>query len=251
MSDKPSSTNSGETPAAASVTAHNRSPADNGSPTDKGPSKHAQRSASTRQKFIDTALALYAERSIDSVSVNEITIAAGQKNRNALQYHFGNRDGLLQAIIDQHSERVREIRRPLLQGLGKSTNPAQEAANVLILPLIQYAEQGVQGVHYVKLLSQLGALNSPTTNPGAHSTVSFQPEVELVDVTNAAIGHLSQEEAGRRLFLVVTMTFHGIADICRAHNADTTESHALRSALFKQITASVVAILCAPALETP
>ena len=47
--------------------------------------KHAHRSAQTRERFICAAQRLYAERSIDAVSINEITVAAGQKNRNALQ----------------------------------------------------------------------------------------------------------------------------------------------------------------------
>ena len=65
-----------------------------------GENKHASRSAQTRLNFIQTALKLYAERGIDAVSLNEITVAAGQKNRNALQYHFGDRNGLLQAMVD-------------------------------------------------------------------------------------------------------------------------------------------------------
>lgn len=216
---------------------------------EQNPTKHAKRSASTRQKFIDTALELYALRSIDSVSVNEITIAAGQKNRNALQYHFGSRNGLLQAIIDQHSVNVRALRKPLLDQLAHRPGSAAEAANALVQPIIEYAEQTVQGVHYVKLLSQLAAISSQTTNPGAASAVSFAPEEKLTEVFDGVIEHLSKEEAGRRLFLVVTMTFHGIADICRAHDGSTSASLELRSALFRQVTASVEAILCAPALE--
>ena len=76
--------------------------------------KHANRSAQTRTRFIEAAQQLFAERSIDAVSLNEITVAAGQKNRNALQYHFGNRDGLLQAIIDTRAERVQALRRDTL-----------------------------------------------------------------------------------------------------------------------------------------
>ena len=63
--------------------------------------KHASRSAATRRKFIRAAQKLYAEKSIDAVSLNQVTSAAGQKNRNALQYHFGSREGLIQAILDQ------------------------------------------------------------------------------------------------------------------------------------------------------
>jgi len=212
-------------------------------------SKHAERSANTRQQFIDAAMALYAQRSIDSVSVNEVTIAAGQKNRNALQYHFGNRDGLLQAIIDQHSTRVREIRKPLLDALGKNSVTTKEAATALVQPLITYAEQSIEGVHYVKLLSQLAAISSHITNPGGDSALTFAPEEKLTEVIEATIAHLSKAEAGRRLFLVVTMTFHGIADICRAHDAASNPSSDQRSALFKQVTAAVEATLSAPALE--
>ena len=90
--------------------------------------KHATRSAQTRERFIGAAQQLYAERSIDSVSLNEITVAAGQKNRNALQYHFGNRDGLLQAIIDKHADRVFALRRKYQQVLFNSGCSSAEAA---------------------------------------------------------------------------------------------------------------------------
>lgn len=219
--------------------------------SDKPPSKHAERSANTRQQFIDAALALYAQRSIDSVSVNEVTIAAGQKNRNALQYHFGNRDGLIQAIVDQHSAKVRALRKPLLDALGQGSGSAKQAAYALVQPLITYAEQCEEGVHYVKLLSQLAAISSPTTNPGGNSALSFEPEEKLTEVFDEAIAHLSKAEAGRRLFLVVTMTFHGIADICRAHDTAANPSDGQRSALFRQVTAAVEATIRAPALEEP
>ena len=84
--------------------------------------KHATRSALTRQRFIEAAQRLFAERGIDSVSVNEITVAAGQKNRNALQYHFGDRNSLLQAIIDMHSKRVRQLRQPMLDAVSAQPN---------------------------------------------------------------------------------------------------------------------------------
>lgn len=217
-------------------------------PAPRAPGKHAQRSAETRQKFIDTAQAMYALRSIDAVSVNEITIAAGQKNRNALQYHFGNRDGLLQAIIDQHAARVREIRRPLLDALCRKPGTARSAATALVQPLIEYVENNSCGVHYVKILSQLAAIHSPDTNPGTDSGLSFDADERLERLMREAIVHLGQAEATQRLFLVITMTFHGIADICRAHVTNTEAASAnARSALFAQVTLAVEAILAAPA----
>ena len=88
--------------------------------------KHADRSAQTRDRFIQAGQQLFAERSIDSVSLNEITVAAGQKNRNALQYHFGNREGLLQVIIDTHAIRVRELRQRYLNNAPAEVATARD-----------------------------------------------------------------------------------------------------------------------------
>ena len=39
-----------------------------------------------------------------------ITAAAGQRNQAAVHYHFGGREGLLSAIIDQHHQSLDEAR---------------------------------------------------------------------------------------------------------------------------------------------
>jgi AcrR family transcriptional regulator len=43
---------------------------------------------------------LFAREGIDGVSLRRIASAAGQGNHHAVQYHFGSRDGLVQAIFD-------------------------------------------------------------------------------------------------------------------------------------------------------
>ncbi|AOR75745.1 helix-turn-helix domain-containing protein [Novosphingobium resinovorum] len=50
-------------------------------------------------RIIAAAESLYATRSIESVSFREIAQLAGNRNTNAVQYHFGNRDTLVQAIF--------------------------------------------------------------------------------------------------------------------------------------------------------
>ena len=79
------------------------------------PGKREQNAARTRERLIDAAVRLYGGRSIDAVSLREISVAAGQKNPNALQYHFGDRDGLLQAIFDKHASRIAELREGYIQ----------------------------------------------------------------------------------------------------------------------------------------
>ena len=184
--------------------------------------KHETRSALTRERFIQAAQQLFAERSIDSVSLNEITVAAGQKNRNALQYHFGNRDGLLQAIIDKHAEPVYVLRKAYIeQARDSAWSDAEASARVLVMALADYIEENPEGIHYVKILSQLAAINSVIINPTNPSKLRFRHDADLNSLLVRAVSHLGPTEAKRRLFLVVSITFHGIADSFRSATSGT------------------------------
>lgn len=211
--------------------------------------KHAHRSAQTRDRFIDAAQRLFAERSIDSVSLNEITVAAGQKNRNALQYHFGGRDGLLQAIVDRHAARVHDLRDGYLESIAaEELTPARAASRGLVYPLARYIGENEGGVEYVKILSQLAALNNQVLNPGTESALSFRSEERLASAWKDAVAHLKSAEAQRRMFLCVSMTFHGLADACRAHEAPGTHNALKqREAMFEQVAVAVEGLLAAPA----
>ncbi|MEH6570307.1 MAG: TetR family transcriptional regulator [Halioglobus sp.] len=214
--------------------------------------KHETRSALTRELFIQAAQELYAQRSIDSVSLNEITVAAGQKNRNALQYHFGSRDGLLQAIIDKHADAVHELRRGYIEQAENSHWSAAEAsARVLVMPLGDYIIDNPEGIHYVKILSQLAAINSEILNPTNSSELSFRREPELGKLMVEAVSHLQPVEAQRRLFLIVSITFHGIADIVRAAATGTAQSiFQDRTQMFEQVVNAIESLLSAPARES-
>ena len=52
----------------------------------------------TRQQLILAAEKLFAESGIDSVSLRQINLEAGQKNSSAAHYHFGSKDALILSI---------------------------------------------------------------------------------------------------------------------------------------------------------
>ncbi len=221
--------------------------------SEAGSNKHADRSARTRERFICAAEALFANDGVDAVSLNEITVAAGQKNRNALQYHFGSRQGLLQAIIDRHATQVHALRTQHMRGETlEGVSPARAAARGLVIPLAQHIEQDPSGVHYVKILSQIGALNSRTVNPETPEGLTFQIEPLLKSRMNEALGHVAEHEARQRRFLTVLITFHGLADSCRAAEAAATGQNVdYRWELFEQVALAVEALLSAPAIGPP
>lgn len=83
------------------------------------------RLAGTRERLIAAAEELFSTRGIGAVSLNEIVRAAGARNATALQYHFGDRAGLLRAVLDKHTRDVDERRHAMLDAyeLGHSETP--------------------------------------------------------------------------------------------------------------------------------
>ncbi len=53
----------------------------------------------TRQLLIDAATRAFAEHGVHNASLLEITRQAGQRNRGAVHYHFGSREGMLVAVL--------------------------------------------------------------------------------------------------------------------------------------------------------
>jgi len=52
-----------------------------------------------KYKLIMASIKLFGESGVNSVSLREISRAAGAKNNSALQYHFKNKMGLISAVI--------------------------------------------------------------------------------------------------------------------------------------------------------
>jgi len=61
-----------------------------------------------KERLLDEALVLFAHRGVDSVGVQEIVDASGV-TKPTLYHHFGNKEGLIQAIVNRgfsHLERT-------------------------------------------------------------------------------------------------------------------------------------------------
>jgi len=87
-----------------------------------------QRTQDTRQKLLEAARALFAERGVESVSLREIARAAGQANVNAPQYHFGDRETLLAEVVDPHHREVDARRHALLDEIDAGRGPRADRA---------------------------------------------------------------------------------------------------------------------------
>lgn len=88
----------------------------------------------TRQRLIDATRALVADRGEDNVSLRAITEAA-EANVAAVSYHFGSKDALVQAAIEQS---VAQVLQQQVEGLRALAHPTlEQIAAAWVGPIVQ------------------------------------------------------------------------------------------------------------------
>ena len=129
--------------------------------------------APTRELLVSAAERLFAAHGIDGPSLREITREAGQRNTGALQYHFGDRNELLHAVLAKHERDVDKHRMVLLDQLELNGGPEVGAlAGVLVLPWVAKLDDTDGGPEYLQVVHEVvaspmrfaGALGSATTS---------------------------------------------------------------------------------------
>lgn len=111
------------------------------------------------RKILCCAEQLIAEHGLEGVSTRMISRASGQKNNSALQYHFKNREGLIEAILDYRVTPVNQQRLLRLQHLkSQSRLPStRKLVEVFIEPFASELLKPIEDTYYVSLLAQLYA----------------------------------------------------------------------------------------------
>jgi AcrR family transcriptional regulator len=94
---------------------------------------------STRHRLVAVAERLFAERGIGFVSVRDITTEA-RANTAAISYHFGSKDGLLEAIIAERAAQLGRRRNELLDAIEAAPRPElRDLVAALVMPIAELA----------------------------------------------------------------------------------------------------------------
>lgn len=172
----------------------------------------------TRQALIAAAERLMAEHGIDGVDLKDIQAAAGQRNRSAIAYHFGDRAGLVRAIGITHRKAINRERNHQLDLLEQAGEDSLRSfTGALVRPLAE-SLRDASGRSYIIILAE-GATRLGTSGlyqaKGEHtdSVIRWIRHVEP---------HLTGSRAHRRLLigqaiLVVPVL---MADIARGIDRD-------------------------------
>jgi AcrR family transcriptional regulator len=165
----------------------------------------------TRQALIRTAECLFAEQGIDAVSLRRISATAGLRMTGAVAYHFGDKDGLIRAIIDDRDGPIDERRRALLAELERDgrTHDLRAVADVGIRPS---AEAIGRTGHYFRFLAQLD--RHPSALSEAFASGAFRSALDVLELqVEAGLDHLPPTILEQRKRLCIHLVVGALADL--------------------------------------
>jgi AcrR family transcriptional regulator len=110
-------------------------------------------SSDTKERLARVAERLFARQGLYQVTVREITEAAEQRNVSAVNYHFGSREGLLDAILQIHGDPTDEQRGKALALIG----PDADTRDLLAALVVPYGAhlRTPRGRDYLRIVAQM------------------------------------------------------------------------------------------------
>ena len=132
--------------------------------TQRGPGRpKGGHSSATRDRILDAAEQLFADRGYDGASIRDVASQAGLQV-HSISYHFGPKEQLFDAVVGRRAQIMTRLRRDALSAsradAGDQTIPVCALIRAYVSPFIRSASHGDPGWrNYAALMGRLA--NSP------------------------------------------------------------------------------------------
>ena len=193
---------------------------------------------SRKEKIVLTAERLFAERGLDGVSLREIGAEAGNANNSAVQYHFGSKDRLIQAIFEYRLPHLNERRRMLIA--QRRPDDLRSWVECYVLPILEQGEQ--EGSYYLTFVAMLQqhrrAVFERLPKEFRASTRDFREQLAVL------LSHIPEPLRTHRLAQAMNFSVHAASDRERARaNGEVVLSFAVH---VSDLLDGLVGFLAAP-----
>ncbi|MFK0214879.1 MULTISPECIES: TetR/AcrR family transcriptional regulator [unclassified Streptomyces] len=168
----------------------------------------------TREKLIRAAEELFAAQGVDGAQLRDVVALAGQANPSAVQYHFGSRTGLRDAVMAGRQARTEQVLAPLLDAAGDDLRQLV-AALVTAEASELRTERGRRCLRISAQLSHESGVRTRTPHPTLAGTVYWRLIERIAD--RLAAGGLPGPLLLERLDLALTVVGAAMADRARQY----------------------------------
>ena len=199
-------------------------------------------SIGTKEQILDAAEKMFAEHGIEAVSLRSI-IGEADVNLAAIHYHFGSREGLVEAVFERRVGPINQERIALLDELEARAAGAplevEDVLRVLFGPAIRISQDARRGQTFLRILGRFYA------EPGDYMRPMFEKlfrEVieRFTGALQKALPHLTLTELFWRTHFAVGTMVHTMLDcrrltqmsggLCDTANAEEVIDHMVQFA---------------------
>src|SRR6185312_7575016 len=111
------------------------------------------RSASTKERILTAAEALFAQRGFEGASLRQLTAAAGV-NLAAVNYHFGSKDHLVEQVFKRRLDQLNARRLAALKQISAQPETTlEDVLSAFIRPALDLSHDGGGGL-FMRVLAR-------------------------------------------------------------------------------------------------
>src|SRR5258708_13158515 len=148
----------------------------------------------TREKLIDEAARAFAAHGVYGASLIDITRRAGQKNRGALHYHFGSREGVLRAVLERHVDFLARREGELLEiALTRPDDDVKSVIEAIVRPATELAASGWRGRCFLVILAELVEEDPGSLDPDVSAALERTGGYAVYDLLPTRMPHVTHE----------------------------------------------------------
>jgi len=163
-------------------------------------------SQDTKTRILDAAETLFMEHGFEATSLRQLTGAAGV-NLAAVNYHFGTKEELFQAVLTRRLDPMNQERIDLLERYRREADPkslsCEKILSAMLIPALRLARDEKRGgKHFLRVLGR--AYADPA--PFIRNFLSAQYAEMIARFKEAfleALPHLTRQELTWRLHFVM------------------------------------------------
>ena len=194
-------------------------------------------SASTKERILTAAEALFAQRGFEAASLRQLTSAAGV-NLAAVNYHFGSKDHLVEQVFKRRLDQLNARRMSALKQIsGQPETTLEDLLSAFIRPALDLSHDGGGGL-FMRVLARAFAehddsLRKFLSENYGHVMRQFTAEFARL------LPNLSKEELYWRIDLVTGALTHAMSgfgiiqrksDVSEVIHREQTAEHLIRFA---------------------
>jgi AcrR family transcriptional regulator len=201
--------------------------------------------AGTREVLLVTAERLYATQGIDRVSLRQIGEAAGRRQTAAVQYHFGDVDGLLRAIVDHRTRAANDRRTEMLDDmvLAGRQDDVHALLEAIAFPLLETLPADSHYLGFVAELQARKRIAPIFIEPGTEYGENARRIGRFLD---GALRHVPAELRARRIERAIELLLTSLARDWEPSDRRRRTGDVLTDLLVADLLGSVAAMLQAP-----